>query len=96
MRRTAAALRRVEAAHARADTRTWVVQRRERTRHLIELGGLVAKAGLVELAQDDRAALYGAFLQLAELIEAPGGDGALALWRRRGQRAFAIEAERAE
>jgi hypothetical protein len=34
--------------------------RRERTRHLIELGGLVQKAGLVELADDDRATLYGA------------------------------------
>ena len=31
--------------------------RRARTRHLIELGGLVAKAGLVELADDDRATL---------------------------------------
>jgi len=33
------------------------VQRRERTRHLIELGGLVQKAGLVDLADDDRATL---------------------------------------
>jgi hypothetical protein len=33
------------------------VQRRERTRHLIELGGLVQKAGLVELTDDDRATL---------------------------------------
>ena len=39
--------------------------RRERTRHLIELGGLVQKAGLVELADDDRATLYGALLELA-------------------------------
>ena len=35
------------------------MQRRERTRHLIELGGLVQKAGLVDLADDDRATLYG-------------------------------------
>jgi hypothetical protein len=40
------------------------VQRRERTRHLIELGGLVQKAGLVELADDDRATIYGALLEL--------------------------------
>ena len=39
--------------------------RRERTRHLIELGGLVQKAGLVELADDDRVTLYGALLDLA-------------------------------
>lgn len=70
------------------------MQRRERTRQLIELGGLVAKAGLAELAQDDRAALYGAFLELADRLKADGGDGELLLWRRRGQRAFAIETER--
>ncbi len=29
--------------------REWQVKRRERTRQLIELGGLVVKAGLVEL-----------------------------------------------
>jgi len=69
------------------------VQRRERTRHLIELGGLVAKAGLVDLTHDDRAALYGAFLELADRMRAPDGDGARLLWRRRGQRAFATEVE---
>ncbi|MBK6297982.1 MAG: conjugal transfer protein TraD [Sphingomonadales bacterium] len=36
--------------------RDWQVQRRERTRLLIELGGLVVKAG-GELTDDDRAAL---------------------------------------
>lgn len=46
--------------------REWVVKRRERTRHLIELGGLVVKAGLVDLADDDRATLYGAFLAVAD------------------------------
>jgi hypothetical protein len=91
----AAALHRAEAAQARSDTRTWVVQRRERTRHLIELGGLVAKAGLVDLAHDDRAALYGAFLELADRLKAED-DRARVLWRRRGQRAFAAEAERVE
>lgn len=65
------------------------MQRRERTRQLIELGGLVAKAGLADLAHDDRAALYGAFLELADRLKAAGGDGELLLWRRRGQRAFA-------
>jgi transposase len=32
---------------ARHDTRQWVQDRRARTRHLIELGGLIQKAGLV-------------------------------------------------
>jgi hypothetical protein len=35
--------------------RTWQVARRKRTRHLIELGGLVVKAGVVDLTNDDRA-----------------------------------------
>ncbi len=35
------------------------MKRRERTRQLIELGGLVAKANLIELTDDDRALIYG-------------------------------------
>lgn len=73
------------------DTRVWVVKRRERTRHLIELGGLVQKSGLVELTRDDRAALYGAFLSLAAMLKADGAEHTLALWRRGGKRAFENE-----
>jgi len=69
------------------------VQRRERTRHLIELGGLVRKAGLVELMDDDRAALYGALLEIAARLKDVKGAETLALWRRRGKRAFNLEAE---
>ena len=72
------------------------MERRERTRHLIELGGLVQKSGLVDLAGDDRATLYGAML---DLTGRAGGDDAantLALWKRRGKRAFDAEAEVAE
>ena len=36
--------------------RTWQIEHRKRTRHLIELGGLVAKARVVELMGDERAA----------------------------------------
>lgn len=68
------------------------MQRRERTRHLIELGGLVQKAGLVELTDDDRATLYGALLDLAGRARGDTGD-VLALWKRRGKRAFDTEAE---
>ncbi|WP_293683016.1 conjugal transfer protein TraD [uncultured Phenylobacterium sp.] len=70
------------------------MQRRERTRHLIELGGLVQKAGLVDLADDDRATLYGAMLELA--AKACDDGNALALWKRRGKRAFDAEAEGSE
>ena len=64
------------------------MQRRERTHRLIELGGLVQKAGLVELTGDDRAALYGAFLTLAMMLQGQDRDHTLALWRRGGKRAF--------
>jgi hypothetical protein len=73
--------------------RAWVVARRERTRHLIELGGLVQKAGLVELSDDDRALLYGAFLDLADRLKGEEGSRYRLLYRRRGARAFASEAE---
>lgn len=71
--------------------RDWQVKRRERTRHLIELGGLVVKAGLVELTDDDRATLYGAFLWVADKLRSDDGARAVALWRRRGKRAFEME-----
>lgn len=69
--------------------------RRERTRHLIELGGLVQKAGLVELA-DDRATLYGALLDLVARAQGEDADNMLTLWKRRGKRAFDAEAEARE
>ena len=66
--------------------REWVAKRRERSRQLIELGGLVAKAGLVDLTDDDRATLYDAFLSLADKLQSDDGVHASALWRRRGKR----------
>ena len=68
--------------------------RRERTRHLIELGGLVQKAGLVDLADDDRATLYGAMLELA--AKARDDGDVLVLWKRRGKRAFDAEETKAQ
>ena len=91
LRRVMAAGHRLEAQRARHDTREWVVNRRERTRHLIELGGLVQKSGLVELANDDRALLYGAFLDLAFMLQDENREQTMALWRRRGSRAFKSE-----
>ena len=88
--RNRALIQRLEAARRRNDTRAWVVQRRKRTRHLIELGGLVQKAGLVDLADDDRATIYGALLELVGRARGEAGDS-LALWKRRGKRAFDAE-----
>jgi len=65
------------------------VKRRERTRQLIELGGLVAKAGIVELTDDDRAAIFGALLEVAAILRGGQREQSLTLWRRRGKRAFA-------
>ena len=89
--RLTAARHRLEAAKARTDMREWQVKRRERTRQLIELGGLVVKAGLVELADDDRATLYGAFLTVAAKLRGEEREQALVLWKRKGKRAFDAE-----
>ena len=93
LRRLVVGRNRLDAARARADTRNWAHERRERTRHLIELGGLVHKAGLVELTDDDRATLLGAFLELADRLQADERQDEsqaelLARWRRRGLHAF--------
>ena len=65
-----------------------MVKRRERTRHLIELGGLVAKAGLIELTDDDRAVLFGLLIDGAATLQGERREEAIMLWRRRGKRAF--------
>jgi hypothetical protein len=64
------------------------VKRRERTRQLIELGGLVAKAGLIELTNDDRSAIFGLLVEGSAMLRGEGREHALTLWRRRGKRAF--------
>jgi len=65
------------------------VKRRERTRLLIELGGLIAKAGIVELTDDDRAVILGLLVEAAAKLRTDETGDQLTLWRRRGQRAFA-------
>ena len=95
LRRLTVQQNRITLAQACHDTRDWVQERRARTRQLIELGGLVQKAGLVELTGDDRATLLGALLELADRLqrqederqeEAPAS--LKVRWRRRGMRAF--------
>lgn len=67
------------------------MKRRERTRQLIELGGLVAKAGLIELCDDDRAVIFGVLVAAAATLRTDDRDRVMTLWRRRGQRAFVEE-----
>jgi len=71
--------------------RTWQVERRKRTRHLIELGGLVVKAGIVDLTSDDRAIIYGALLWIADKLKSDEREKALALWAAKGKWVFAAE-----
>jgi hypothetical protein len=80
------------AAKARNDTREWQVKRRERTRQLIELGGLVAKAGLIEATDDDRAVIFGVLIEAAAKLNSSDREQHLLLWRRRGRRAFDLGA----
>ena len=91
LRKVRTAILRVEASQRRTDTRDQAMKRRERTRHLIELGGLVQKAGLIELTDDDRAVLLGAFLAVAAKLQREDREAALTLWRRRGSHAFKQE-----
>ncbi|WP_312218187.1 conjugal transfer protein TraD, partial [Sphingobium yanoikuyae] len=77
---------------ARHDRRDWQMKRRERTRHLIELGGLVVKAELVALTDDDRAVMLGLLGEAAARLRTDERRQLLPLWRRRGQRMFASDA----
>ena len=71
--------------------RTWQVERRKRTRHLIELGGLVVKAGLVDLTGDDRLTIFGALLWMADKLKSDQGERARALWAAKGKQAFEMD-----
>jgi hypothetical protein len=93
LRRAAAGRHRLAGKRVREDTRAWVVKRRQRTRHLIELGGLIAKAGLIDLTDDDRAVILGMLIEAADKLRGDERDQALTLWRRRGKRAFEANAD---
>ncbi len=92
MRRTSVIRARLQLHRARHDTREWQVKRRERTRQLIELGGLIAKAGLIKLTDDDRALIYGALIDVASRLRGEDSDRYRLIWTRRGRRAFADDA----
>ncbi len=71
--------------------RAWQVERRKRTRHLIELGGLVVKARVADLTGDDRAIILGALLWMADKLQSDQGELARVLWAAKGKEAFAVE-----
>src|SRR5260221_7368890 len=80
VKRNRVARNRHQAARAPHDMRTWQVERRRRTRHLIELGGLVVKAGIVDLTGDDRAMIDGALLRMADKLQSDQGEQARGIW----------------
>ena len=71
--------------------RSWQIERRKRTRHLIELGGLVVKSGIVDLTNDDRAVILGALLWIVDKLRSDQGKHARALWAAKGKQAFEDE-----
>ncbi|GLR50026.1 conjugal transfer protein TraD [Shinella yambaruensis] len=70
---------------------SWQVEHRKRTRHLIELGGLVVKAGIVNLTGDDRAIIYGAMLWMTEKLKSEDGEHARNTWTKLGKMGFEME-----
>ena len=93
LKRNRAARNRHQAQRARHDMRTWQIERRKRTRHLIELGGLVVKAGIVDLTGDDRAVIYGAMVWIAEKLNSEDGEHARGVWTKLGKTAFKMEGQ---
>ena len=91
LRRNRAARNRHQAQRARHDMRSWQVEHRRRTRHLIELGGLVVKAGIVDLTGDDRATILGALIWMADKLKGEERERALALWSEKGKGLFEME-----
>jgi hypothetical protein len=56
--------------------------------HLIELSGLIVKAGIVDLTGDDRATIFGALLWSADKLKSDQGERARALWAAKGKQTF--------
>jgi hypothetical protein len=86
--RLPALMRRAETMQRRADHHERQDARRARTRHLIELGGLVQKAGLVELTGDDRNAIFGGLITIAAMLHNDRRTEVMAVLAHRGRRAF--------
>jgi hypothetical protein len=74
-------------------SRPWLQERKARTRQLIELGGLVAKAGLDQVTGSDRALLLGALLAIADRLRREPDSELSRRWRSRGQEAFEQHAQ---
>jgi len=90
-RRATQARNRLQATRAWHDRRIRLMKRQQRARRLIELGRLVVKAELAELAADDPAVLLGLFLEAAATLKGDEREVKLSLWREHGRRVLADE-----
>lgn len=65
------------------------MDRRARTRRLIELGGIIDKSGIeaavLAVEPDARAVILGALLELADELRESISSGRVAAWRERGR-----------
>jgi Conjugal transfer protein TraD len=61
------------------------MQRYHRARHLIELGTLVQKSGLIDLLGDNQTTLLGAMLSLVTQAQSGDAHTLLAIWQRCGE-----------
>lgn len=68
------------------------MDRRARTRRLIELGGLIDKSGIepavLAVDPDTPAVILGALLELADELRGSASAGRVAAWRERGRTAL--------
>ncbi|MCR9243301.1 MAG: conjugal transfer protein TraD [Rhodobiaceae bacterium] len=69
------------------------MERAADTRHKIQLGGLVIKAGLDDLASNE---LLGALLEIKDILDSPDADQNLRKFMRRGRRVFEEDEKRRE
>ena len=69
------------------------MDRRARTRKLIELGGLVQKSGLVTIVNDDRALILGALIVIVRILKGPSAKEKRAEWRALGNTAFKVSGD---
>ena len=59
-------------------------ERYARTRHLIELGALVEKSGLIDLISHDQDIFYGAMIYLVTQASSADGRTLLTAWQQLG------------
>ncbi len=71
------------------------MNRRERTRQLIELGGLVKKSGFIEESKNDRALLLGLLISVTRNLSLPQNLERFSAWREEGRAALSNKKEMA-